>query len=191
MVAHTSRHLTPLTAILLDLDHFKQVNDTYGHEKGDEVLAAVGAALRDALRAADFIGRYGGEEFLILLPDTDQTNALLVAEKIHQSLRTIRIPGIERATTASLGVATIPDDAGDAATLIRYADAALLTAKRAGRNRTETSGRIAGSPADDPHTSPTPQNPAVTADVGVEEDRYRKRAAPTSRATPVRATVEG
>ena len=68
MVAQASRTITPLTAVLLDLDHFKQINDLYGHDAGDEVLAAVGVAMRLAMRESDFVGRYGGEEFLMLLP---------------------------------------------------------------------------------------------------------------------------
>ena len=71
MSAHASRTLSPLSAIVLDLDHFKQINDTFGHGRGDDVLAAVGAVLAETVRASDFVGRNGGEEFIVLLPDTD------------------------------------------------------------------------------------------------------------------------
>jgi diguanylate cyclase (GGDEF)-like protein len=137
MVAQASRSVSPLAAVMLDLDHFKQVNDVYGHEKGDEVLAAVGAALHDTLRESDFVGRYGGEEFLILLPDTDRDGATAAAETARAAVELVKVPGVDRAITASLGIAVIPDDAGDAATLLRNADKALFTAKARGRNRVE------------------------------------------------------
>jgi diguanylate cyclase (GGDEF)-like protein len=138
MSAHASRTLTPLSAIVLDLDHFKQINDTFGHGRGDDVLAAVGAVLATTVRASDFVGRNGGEEFIVLLPDTDAKNAALVAEKIRAAIAQITIPGIERPITASLGIAAIPQHAGDGDDLIRSADRALYTAKTDGRNRTAT-----------------------------------------------------
>ena len=137
MVAQAARSISPLAAVMLDLDHFKQVNDVYGHEKGDEVLAAVGAVLRDTLRESDFVGRYGGEEFLILLPDTDRAGATVVAETIRAAVESIKVPGVERAITASLGIAVTPDDAGEPTMLIRNADQALFAAKAGGRNRVE------------------------------------------------------
>jgi diguanylate cyclase (GGDEF)-like protein len=137
MVAQAARSISPLAAVMLDLDHFKQVNDVYGHEKGDEVLAAVGATLRDTLRESDFVGRYGGEEFLILLPDTDRAGATVVAETIRTAIELVKVPGVERAITASLGIAVTPDDAGDPTMLTRNADQALFTAKARGRNRVE------------------------------------------------------
>ena len=137
MVAQAARSVSPLAAVMLDLDHFKQINDVYGHEKGDEALAAVGAALRDTLRESDFVGRYGGEEFLLLLPDTDRAGATVVAETIRAAIEVIKVPGVERAVTASLGIAVTPDDAGDPIKLIRNADKALFTAKARGRNRVE------------------------------------------------------
>jgi diguanylate cyclase (GGDEF)-like protein len=137
MVAQAARSVSPLAAVMLDLDHFKQINDVYGHEKGDEALAAVGAALRDTLRESDFVGRYGGEEFLLLLPDTDRAGATVVAETIRAAIEVVKVPGVERAVTASLGIAVTPDDAGDPSKLIRNADKALFTAKARGRNRVE------------------------------------------------------
>jgi diguanylate cyclase (GGDEF)-like protein len=138
MTAHAGRSLSPLAAIMLDLDHFKQVNDLYGHNKGDEVLAAVGATITGCLRESDFAGRYGGEEFLLLLPDTDRDGAMATAERVRTAIAALRIHGEDRAVTASLGLALMPDDAGESTLLLRCADRALYAAKRAGRNRIES-----------------------------------------------------
>jgi diguanylate cyclase (GGDEF)-like protein len=138
LAAHASRTIAPLSAIALDLDHFKQINDTYGHARGDAVLAAVATVLASTARASDFIGRNGGEEFIVLLPNTDTENAILVAEKIRSAIAEITVAGVERDITASLGLATIPDHAGDGDQLARSADRALYVAKTNGRNRTET-----------------------------------------------------
>jgi len=137
MVAQASRSVSPLSAALLDLDHFKRINDAYGHSRGDEVLAAVAATLRSSIRESDFVGRYGGEEFLILLPDTGKEQAHIVAEKVRAAVAATTLSKIEQPVTASLGVATVPDDAGDADSLIRAADRALYAAKGNGRNRVE------------------------------------------------------
>ncbi|HEY1777602.1 MAG TPA: GGDEF domain-containing protein [Solirubrobacteraceae bacterium] len=137
MVAQASRTITPLSAVLVDLDHFKKINDLHGHDRGDEALAAVGVALRSALRESDFVGRYGGEEFLILLPATDAPGALHVAEAVRTAIAAIRLPRLEQ-ITASAGIATLPDHAGDALTLFRAADRALYTAKSNGRDQTHT-----------------------------------------------------
>jgi diguanylate cyclase (GGDEF)-like protein len=136
MVAQSARTAAPLAALLLDLDHFKNINDVYGHDRGDEVLAAVGTALRDTLRESDFAGRYGGEEFLLLLAGADKQAALQVAEKVRVAISTLRIPNSDQ-ITVSIGIAVLPDDAGDALTLVRLADRALYTAKNNGRNRVE------------------------------------------------------
>jgi diguanylate cyclase (GGDEF)-like protein len=138
MVAQAARAGAPLTAILLDLDHFKQINDSHGHVRGDEALAAVGVVLKTSLRESDFAGRYGGEEFLLLLPDTPADGALKIAEEIRQTIAKITLAGVEEGVTASLGTAIFPADAGDADTLVRHADRALYRAKSNGRNRTET-----------------------------------------------------
>ena len=138
MVAQASRTVAPLAALALDLDHFKQINDSYGHPIGDAVLAAVGSTLTATVRDGDFVGRAGGEEFLILLPDTNTDGAQLVAETIRAAVAAIAIPTVERPITASLGIAILPDHAGDATSLLRHADQALYTAKKNGRNRIET-----------------------------------------------------
>jgi diguanylate cyclase (GGDEF)-like protein len=135
MVAQASRTVTPLAIVLVDLDHFKQINDVHGHDSGDELLAAVGAAFRNVIRESDFVGRYGGEEFLILLPASDRQGAVQVAESVRAAIAAIRIPGVEQTITASAGVAVLPDDGGDSVTLFRAADRALYAAKHAGRDR--------------------------------------------------------
>jgi diguanylate cyclase (GGDEF)-like protein len=137
MVAESLRTGNPLSALALDLDHFKQINDTYGHGAGDEVLAAVGEALRSTIRESDFGGRYGGEEFMVLLPNTDLAAATLVAEKIRKAIAGIQITAVDRRVTISVGVASLPLHAHDTPGLIRAADRALYSAKANGRNRTE------------------------------------------------------
>jgi diguanylate cyclase (GGDEF)-like protein len=137
MVAQAARSVAPLSAALLDLDHFKRINDAYGHGRGDEVLAAVAATLRSSIRESDFVGRYGGEEFLLLLPDTGKEQAHTVAEKVRAAVAATTLSRIDHTVTASLGVATVPEDAGDSDALIRAADRALYAAKGNGRNRVE------------------------------------------------------
>jgi diguanylate cyclase (GGDEF)-like protein len=136
MVAQAGRTVSPLAVVALDLDHFKLINDTHGHERGDDVLAAVGALLRDLLRTGDFAARSGGEEFVVVLPDTDRDGAVLVAERIRNGIEAVR-GGVDLHVSASFGVAACPEDAGDAAGLVRLADRALYAAKRNGRNRVE------------------------------------------------------
>jgi diguanylate cyclase (GGDEF)-like protein len=138
MLAHASRSITPLAMLVIDLDHFKAINDQLGHPVGDQALANVGAALTSALRASDFAGRNGGEEFVVLLPDTNLAGALATAEKIRVAVAAIELPTADVTLTASLGLAIYPDHAANAERLERLADAALYTAKRAGRNRVET-----------------------------------------------------
>jgi diguanylate cyclase (GGDEF)-like protein len=137
MFAQASTTGEPLAFLLLDLDHFKQVNDQRGYTVGDQVLANVGAVLRSVLRAQDFAGRNGGEEFAILLPDTDIGDALQVAERARAAVAEISLPGADFAVTVSIGVAGFPDHASTPDRLERLADAALYVAKRQGRNRVE------------------------------------------------------
>jgi diguanylate cyclase (GGDEF)-like protein len=126
----------PLAAVLFDLDHFKQINDRHGHPKGDEVLASVGATLQATLRESDFVGRYGGEEFIMILPATGREAAVQVADRVREAIANIEVLEEEN-VTASFGVAVFPDDASDAAQLVRNADRALYRAKANGRNRVE------------------------------------------------------
>ena len=127
----------PLGLLLLDLDHFKQVNDQHGHPVGDQVLASVGAVLRTVLRDRDFAGRNGGEEFAVLLPDTDIAVALEIAERVRAAIAGISLPGSDASVTVSIGVAGFPGHASSLDRLERLADAALYVAKRQGRNRLE------------------------------------------------------
>ena len=149
LLAQAGRSLTPMSAILVDLDHFKEINDTYGHERGDEVLAAVGALMRTELRGADFAGRNGGEEFVVMLPDTDRAGAMRVAEHLREAMHSLALPGVTRPVTASFGVAAFPEDALDGATLLRLADRALYAAKQSGRDRVEATSSGAFGPRED------------------------------------------
>ena len=146
----------PLALLLLDLDHFKQVNDQYGHAGGDQVLAGVGAALRSVLRARDFAGRNGGEEFAVLLPDTDIAAALEIAERVRATIAEVTLPGTDVPVTVSIGVAGFPGHASTLDRLERLADAALYVAKRRGRNRVELAESAA---ADDLPDQPGPDQP--------------------------------
>jgi diguanylate cyclase (GGDEF)-like protein len=113
-----------------------------GHAKGDEVLAAVGDVLASEVRSSDFVGRYGGEEFVAILPSTNRAAGAEIAEKLRVAVSNIRIPALEDPITASFGVASVPEDAGDADTLMRIADRALYKAKENGRNRVEVAASI-------------------------------------------------
>jgi diguanylate cyclase (GGDEF)-like protein len=143
MVAQSARTVSPLAALLVDLDHFKKINDVHGHERGDDVLAAAGAAFRGVIRESDFVARYGGEEFLLLLPETDEDGALHVGESLRNAIATMSVAELDQPVTASVGVAVLPDDAADAVTLFRAADRALYAAKKHGRNRVEAASAAA------------------------------------------------
>ena len=135
--AQASTTGAPLALLLLDLDHFKQINDQRGHAVGDQVLANVGTVLRSVLRTRDFAGRNGGEEFAVLLPDTEVPAALNIAERVRAAIAEISLPGADVSVTASIGVSGFPDHASTLDRLERLADAALYLAKRHGRNRVE------------------------------------------------------
>jgi diguanylate cyclase (GGDEF)-like protein len=137
MFAQASTTGSPLALLLLDLDHFKQINDQRGHAVGDQVLANVGAVLRSGLRTRDFAGRNGGEEFAVLLPDTELPAGMEIAERIRAAIAEISLPGSDVSVTASIGVGGFPDHASTFDRLERLADAALYLAKRHGRNRVE------------------------------------------------------
>ena len=137
---HTDAHAAcgaPFALMLVDVDHFKAVNDRLGHQAGDEVLQVVARMLAAAGRAGDVAARYGGEEFALLLPGADSRTALAVAERARLSLRDSVEPV---PVSASFGVAAMPDDAADAAALVEAADRALIHAKRTGRDRVVPAG---------------------------------------------------
>lgn len=137
-LARAERQRTPVAIIMADVDHFKQINDAYGHLAGDAVLGEVSQRMRAAIRSYDAIGRYGGEEFLIVTSGCDVTIALKLAERVRScvSREPINIAGGTFPATLSLGVAA-SSEAGDADQLVRAADAALYRAKNSGRNRVE------------------------------------------------------
>ena len=138
-MARGARHGNPFSVIMLDVDGFKQFNDSFGHLAGDEALKTVANVLRNCSRASSVAARYGGEEFVVLVPEVDKSAALLVAERICTELRhSITLDprtGAARRFTVSLGVASHPEDALDANSLLENADRALYAAKRAGRDR--------------------------------------------------------
>lgn len=127
------RYKAPLSVLLLDVDKFKQYNDTYGHPAGDQVLKQVAAILSAGARNTDFVARYGGEEFVLILPNTESTGALELAERLRKDVETRK--GFERDVTISFGVATLSKEAMSAPELITQADKALYASKHAGRNR--------------------------------------------------------
>lgn len=136
-VARAKRFGTPLSAIMMDLDHFKWVNDTYGHVVGDEVLAEVALRCKQELREVDVFGRYGGEELVVLLPETEVEQACITAERLRRRLDRQPV-STERGSipvTMSLGVARLEDPDVGLGGLLKAADQALYKAKASGRNR--------------------------------------------------------
>jgi diguanylate cyclase (GGDEF)-like protein len=137
----------PLGLFILDLDDFKQVNDSYGHQQGDMVLREVGRVLRETSREIDEPARYGGEELAVALPQTDLEGAFLAAERVRTGIEALELPRVDGAgvirVTASFGVAAVPENASGKHDLIAAADAALYQAKRGGKNRTERADPVA------------------------------------------------
>jgi diguanylate cyclase (GGDEF)-like protein len=132
-VRRASRHERHFAVLMADLDHFKQYNDTHGHLAGDRALARVAALLRETTRDVDYVARYGGEEFFVLMPETELTGAVKVAERIRERIAGKIIGGGR--VTVSLGVAAFPAHGETPEALIASADAAMYAAKREGRNR--------------------------------------------------------
>ena len=135
--ARASRAEGPLSLVLLDLDHFKVLNDTHGHLAGDDVLREVGACLLREVRLGDTVARYGGEEFAVILPNLAAEEASQVAERLRERIAALPI---ETAVTVSAGVSTWPSNAGDPLALVRAADRALYVSKRDGRDRVTSAG---------------------------------------------------
>jgi diguanylate cyclase (GGDEF)-like protein len=135
------RHLQPLSLLMLDIDHFKQINDTHGHSAGDDVLKAVAASIKNQLRNVDMVFRFGGEEFLILLSNTSREAAALVGERLRNAAQAEEYVADGRSIelTVSLGCSTLlPGESAES--LLRRADNALYVAKREGRNRLAMAG---------------------------------------------------
>jgi diguanylate cyclase (GGDEF)-like protein len=134
----------PFCVLMMDLDYFKQVNDSYGHLVGSETLEEVGAVIRKSLRAGDVGARFGGEEFAAFLLDADYAQGLVAAERVRSAIEKYDFPAVRRDSgmppqthniTISIGIAAFPDDARDPIQLVEMADSALYRAKRSGRNR--------------------------------------------------------
>ena len=141
-----TRMRQPVSLVLLDIDHFKRVNDSHGHDAGDAALRFLAGVLREEVRGVDTAARYGGEEFAIILPQAGPEGALGVAERLRSRIEKTEVPGVGR-ITASLGVATFPGDASSRELLVTAADRALYQAKHAGRNRVCSTADL---PCEDP-----------------------------------------
>ena len=137
LVATSQRQKASFSVLMLDLDYFKQVNDTFGHEAGDKVLKTLSETLTKSVRTSDMVVRYGGEEFLIILMDTDADGAMNVAEGIRAKVEATKIslPGTMLQKTISIGISEFPLDADSFWQVVKYADVALYAAKTQGRNR--------------------------------------------------------
>jgi diguanylate cyclase (GGDEF)-like protein len=137
MKSSDCRYGRALSAIMMDIDHFKRVNDTFGHTVGDQILQGVAESCRQELRRVDVVGRYGGDEFVILLPENDRAAAVQVAERLRKNIAHMHLNTAKGSAkvTASLGVATVDCNKPSLETLLSQADKALYVAKRRGRNR--------------------------------------------------------
>ena len=134
----STRHSSPLALVLFDIDHFKQVNDTHGHQAGDHVLFEISALLSSALRAEDVFARYGGEEFAVICRGSDESQAQVVGERLRKAVENNRFvyDGAVIPVTISVGIAVLPNPAvKDASDIVAFADQALYKSKNAGRNR--------------------------------------------------------
>jgi diguanylate cyclase (GGDEF)-like protein len=143
-IAREDRQNGRFTLLLADVDHFKKLNDTYGHPAGDAALASVARVLGRTLRKGDLAARYGGEEFAVILPGTDQKGAVAMAERVRRALERERLTfeGARLSLTASFGAALWPDDGREAEALLSAADRALYAAKQGGRNRVVAAAQL-------------------------------------------------
>ena len=135
VVSEAAARRRPISLLIVDIDHFKRVNDRYGHAAGDEALRSIARELAGAVRDGDSVYRYGGEEFVVTCEGLPHTAALLAGERLRLGVSTLTVPGVDLPITASIGVATCPDDGTDLAALFAAADARLYQAKAAGRDR--------------------------------------------------------
>ncbi len=164
-LARSAREGTPVAVLMADIDHFKSVNDTYGHPVGDAVLRETARKIETSVRPYDSIGRYGGEEFVVVLPGCELDAAVKRAETIRELVcgQPFRVDDVSISTTMSIGVALAPDDAR-LDQLLRAADEALYVAKNGGRNRVAasspvTSNSILSVPAESPKAAATLKRP--------------------------------
>ncbi|OGW16298.1 MAG: hypothetical protein A2035_00895 [Nitrospirae bacterium GWA2_42_11] len=137
-INRASRHGSTLSLLLIDIDYFKKVNDTYGHQSGDEVLHILGDFILKKIRISDFAARYGGEEFSIILPETTSSNAFIFSERLRKEINLLATTVLGKETiniTVSIGIATFPEDSSKREWLIKAADQALYFAKQKGRNK--------------------------------------------------------
>lgn len=136
-IERARRFGSKVSLLMMDIDNFKRLNDTYGHSMGDEVLRRIGCKIVENIRNIDFAARYGGEEFTVVLPETNLEGAKITAERIREAIKDYRITHGENliSVTVSIGVSTYPDNASSRMDLIEKADAALYEAKRSGRDR--------------------------------------------------------
>ncbi|MGH9320437.1 MAG: diguanylate cyclase, partial [Vicinamibacteria bacterium] len=150
-LARCDRTSAPLGLLILDIDHFKSFNDTYGHAMGDLILRKVAAVLGSALRKADVLARFGGEEFVVLLPQVTAEGAMESAERLRESVAAAGIHpgGPRKRVTVSIGVALFPSDGSDSESLLQAADGALYEAKDLGRNQAVAARRSTGGPAEE------------------------------------------
>jgi diguanylate cyclase (GGDEF)-like protein len=132
-IERAKRHSEKSSLLLLDLDDFKQINDQFGHQKGDEVLVQMAHIMRKSIRAMDYAGRYGGEEFAVILPETDIIEAIQSAERLRQAVENQFSQNYK--LTISIGVACFPEDASEIEGLVKLADEAMYYAKATGKNR--------------------------------------------------------
>lgn len=137
MFGQPRREGSRLGVIMVDLDLFKSVNDRHGHEAGDSVLTEVGAVLNQSVRGRDVAARVGGEEFLVILHDTDSAGVLVAAERLRAQIAAVAVPGVRIPVTASVGATVLEPQDADPAAILRRADAALYDAKNNGKNRVE------------------------------------------------------
>ncbi len=162
-IARAVRTRSPLAVALIDIDHFKMVNDTYGHLAGDKALRAVTDALREQLRSYDLAGRFGGEEFAILLPQTREDHAVSIADRLRMHIAGMSVPVSDDGKsencirlTVSVGVAPLDDTNRELTDLLAAADSALYLAKQAGRNRTHLANTSAPLAQAVPAARPAP-----------------------------------
>jgi len=135
-LARAQRHKHPLSVLMVDVDHFKQYNDRFGHQMGDKLLADVAALFKRTTRSIDYAARYGGDEFLLLLHEVASADALMLADRVRRAVAATKFGPGDHKVTVSIGVASYPEHGETAEAIIASADAGLYKAKRSGRNET-------------------------------------------------------